>query len=161
MLAQVLDVAYLLVGALCTFIGAAGYYMYGNAARDVITFNLPKVCPLHRIEQYLQLMLFSVIGAKVLLGAYIMHGGVGESSATGAHDARPGPAGDAVCIPHPRQPFGQICYHAGPCWDRREHQARSCNTGCAGVRPSASTMCKLHAQAPCTTASKGQCHNVE
>lgn len=41
--AQVLDVAYLVVGGLCTFIGAAGYYMYGNAALDVITFNLPKV----------------------------------------------------------------------------------------------------------------------
>lgn len=40
---QVLDAAYLVVGSLCTFIGAAGYYMYGNAARDVITFNLPKV----------------------------------------------------------------------------------------------------------------------
>lgn len=40
---QVLDVAYLVVGGLCTFIGAAGYYMYGNAALDVITFNLPKV----------------------------------------------------------------------------------------------------------------------
>jgi hypothetical protein len=40
---QVLDAAYLVVGALCTFIGAAGYYMYGNGALDVITFNLPKV----------------------------------------------------------------------------------------------------------------------
>ncbi|KAK9903315.1 hypothetical protein WJX75_002640 [Coccomyxa subellipsoidea] len=39
---KVLDVAYLVVGGLCTFIGAAGYYMYGNAALDVITFNLPK-----------------------------------------------------------------------------------------------------------------------
>jgi hypothetical protein len=38
----VLDTAYLMVGALCTFIGSAGYWMYGNAARDVITFNLPK-----------------------------------------------------------------------------------------------------------------------
>ncbi len=44
-LCQVLDVAYLLVGVLCTFLGGAGYYMYGNTARDVITFNLPKVCP--------------------------------------------------------------------------------------------------------------------
>lgn len=40
---QVLDAAYLVVGTLCTFIGAAGYYMYGNGALDVITFNLPKV----------------------------------------------------------------------------------------------------------------------
>ncbi|EIE22996.1 hypothetical protein COCSUDRAFT_15642, partial [Coccomyxa subellipsoidea C-169] len=39
---QVLDAAYLVVGTLCTFIGAAGYYMYGNGALDVITFNLPK-----------------------------------------------------------------------------------------------------------------------
>ncbi|CAL8465508.1 g5044 [Coccomyxa elongata] len=39
---KVLDAAYLVVGALCTFIGAAGYYMYGNAALDVVTFNLPK-----------------------------------------------------------------------------------------------------------------------
>ena len=50
-IAQVLDAAYLVVGALCTFIGAAGYYMYGNAARDVVTFNLPKVHPLHAPRQ--------------------------------------------------------------------------------------------------------------
>ena len=42
-LLQVLNVAFLLVGALCTLMGAAGYYMYGNAVRDVVTFNLPKV----------------------------------------------------------------------------------------------------------------------
>lgn len=48
-LTQVLDAAYLVVGVLCTFIGAAGYYMYGNSALDVITFNLPKV--LHKIWQ--------------------------------------------------------------------------------------------------------------
>ena len=35
--------AYLTVGGLCTFIGAAGYYMYGAAAKDLITFNLPAV----------------------------------------------------------------------------------------------------------------------
>ena len=40
---QVLNVAYLVVGGLCTFIGATGYYMYGTAARDLITFNLPAV----------------------------------------------------------------------------------------------------------------------
>ena len=40
---QVLNVAYLVVGGLCTFIGATGYYMYGNAARDLVTFNLPAV----------------------------------------------------------------------------------------------------------------------
>ena len=40
---QVLDTAYLLVGGLCTLLGSLGYYMYGNGARDVITFNLPPV----------------------------------------------------------------------------------------------------------------------
>ena len=40
---QVLNVAFLMVGTLCTLVGSAGYYMYGNAVRDVVTFNLPKV----------------------------------------------------------------------------------------------------------------------
>ena len=40
---QVLNVAYMVVGGLCTFIGATGYYMYGTAARDLVTFNLPAV----------------------------------------------------------------------------------------------------------------------
>ena len=40
---QVLNVAYMVVGGLCTFIGASGYYMYGTAARDLVTFNLPAV----------------------------------------------------------------------------------------------------------------------
>ena len=40
---QVLNVAFLTVGTLCTLVGSAGYYMYGNAVRDVVTFNLPKV----------------------------------------------------------------------------------------------------------------------
>lgn len=35
--------AFLMVGTLCTLVGSAGYYMYGNAVRDVVTFNLPKV----------------------------------------------------------------------------------------------------------------------
>lgn len=37
----VLDTAYLTVGTICTFLGSAGYYMYGAGAMDVITFNLP------------------------------------------------------------------------------------------------------------------------
>ena len=41
---QVLNVAYGTVAGLCTFIGATGYYMYGSAAKDLITFNLPAVC---------------------------------------------------------------------------------------------------------------------
>lgn len=41
--AQVLNTAYLVVGGLCTFIGATGYYMFGTAAKDLITFNLPAV----------------------------------------------------------------------------------------------------------------------
>lgn len=36
----VLNAAYGIVAALCTFLGAAGYYMYGAGALDVITFNL-------------------------------------------------------------------------------------------------------------------------
>ena len=36
----VLNVAYVVVAALCTFLGLAGYYMYGNGAMDVITFNM-------------------------------------------------------------------------------------------------------------------------
>lgn len=38
---QVLNVAYAIVAGLCTFIGAAGYYMYGPSAADIIIFNLP------------------------------------------------------------------------------------------------------------------------
>jgi len=38
---QVLNVAYLIVATLCTFIGAAGYYMYGSGACDIVIFNLP------------------------------------------------------------------------------------------------------------------------
>ena len=38
-----LNVAYLIVGGLCTFFGVVGYYMYGTAAKDLITFNLPAV----------------------------------------------------------------------------------------------------------------------
>ncbi|PNH00569.1 Vacuolar amino acid transporter 1, partial [Tetrabaena socialis] len=37
---QVLNVAYLVVAALCTLMGAAGYHMYGTGALDLITFNL-------------------------------------------------------------------------------------------------------------------------
>ena len=36
-----MNVAYLIVGLVCTFIGAAGYYMYGSAAGDIVIFNLP------------------------------------------------------------------------------------------------------------------------
>lgn len=36
-----LNVAYLGVALLCTFVGCAGYYMYGSAAADVVIFNLP------------------------------------------------------------------------------------------------------------------------
>lgn len=38
---RVMDVSFLLTALLCTLIGGAGYYMFGSAARDVITFNLP------------------------------------------------------------------------------------------------------------------------
>eukprot|EP00199_Chlamydomonas_sp_CCMP681_P000942 CAMPEP_0119103356 /NCGR_PEP_ID=MMETSP1180-20130426/1798_1 /TAXON_ID=3052 ORGANISM="Chlamydomonas cf sp, Strain CCMP681" /NCGR_SAMPLE_ID=MMETSP1180 /ASSEMBLY_ACC=CAM_ASM_000741 /LENGTH=441 /DNA_ID=CAMNT_0007087827 /DNA_START=206 /DNA_END=1531 /DNA_ORIENTATION=- len=38
---QVLNVAYLAVTLLCTFVGMAGYHMYGSAAADVVIFNLP------------------------------------------------------------------------------------------------------------------------
>lgn len=38
---QVLDVAYIIVAGLCTFIGTAGYFMYGPAAADIVIFNLP------------------------------------------------------------------------------------------------------------------------
>jgi solute carrier family 32 (vesicular inhibitory amino acid transporter) len=44
----VLDTAYIIVALLCTFLGTAGYYMYGNGALDVITFNMQSgvcVCP--------------------------------------------------------------------------------------------------------------------
>ena len=30
----------MIVAATCTFIGAAGYYMYGSGAADVVIFNL-------------------------------------------------------------------------------------------------------------------------
>jgi hypothetical protein len=40
---QVLNVAFLVVAAFCTFIAAAGYYMYGPAVADVVIFNLPPV----------------------------------------------------------------------------------------------------------------------
>jgi hypothetical protein len=36
----VLNVAYVVVASICTFLAVAGYYMYGNAAKDVITFNM-------------------------------------------------------------------------------------------------------------------------
>jgi len=38
---QVLNVAFLLVAGLCTFIAASGYLMYGKAAADIVIFNLP------------------------------------------------------------------------------------------------------------------------
>jgi solute carrier family 32 (vesicular inhibitory amino acid transporter) len=45
---SVLNVAYAIVAALSTFLGVAGYYMYGNGALDVVTFNMnagaPRVC---------------------------------------------------------------------------------------------------------------------
>lgn len=43
---RVLDTAYCIVAALCTFLGVAGYYMYGDGARDVITFNMRAGAPL-------------------------------------------------------------------------------------------------------------------
>jgi amino acid permease len=46
---RVLDTAYCIVAAICTFLGFAGYYMYGNGARDVITFNMS--AGVHRLSQ--------------------------------------------------------------------------------------------------------------
>jgi len=40
---QVLNVAFFIVAFLCSFIGGAGYYMYGSAAADIIIFNMPGV----------------------------------------------------------------------------------------------------------------------
>lgn len=42
-LLQVLNVAFLIVAFLCSFIGGAGYYMYGSAAADIVIFNMPGV----------------------------------------------------------------------------------------------------------------------
>ena len=42
-LVQVLNVAYAIVALMCTFLGVAGYLMYGPGVLDVITFNLPAV----------------------------------------------------------------------------------------------------------------------
>ena len=42
---QVMNVAFIVTALLCTVIGGCGYYMFGSAARDVITFNLPAVRP--------------------------------------------------------------------------------------------------------------------
>jgi hypothetical protein len=36
----VLNTAFAIVATLCTFVGVAGYYMYGAGALDVITFNM-------------------------------------------------------------------------------------------------------------------------
>ena len=36
---SVLNVAFAIIAALCTFVGAAGYWMYGQGAADVVTFN--------------------------------------------------------------------------------------------------------------------------
>lgn len=41
-LLQAINIAYVIVASLCTFIGGVGYYMYGNNVADVIAFNLPK-----------------------------------------------------------------------------------------------------------------------
>lgn len=38
-----LNVAYLVVAIMCTLMGAAGYYMFGTGALDLITFNLSGV----------------------------------------------------------------------------------------------------------------------
>lgn len=38
-----LNVAYVLLASLCTFLGVAGYWMYGSNVLDIITFNLPAV----------------------------------------------------------------------------------------------------------------------
>ncbi len=40
---QVMNVAFIITALLCTVIGGCGYYMFGSAARDVVTFNLPAV----------------------------------------------------------------------------------------------------------------------
>lgn len=56
--------AYLVVGGLCTFIGATGYYMYGTAARDLVTFNLPAV----RMHLYLtHVVLHALLDTPALL----------------------------------------------------------------------------------------------
>jgi hypothetical protein len=39
----VLNVAFFIVAFLCSFIGGAGYYMYGTAAADIVIFNMPGV----------------------------------------------------------------------------------------------------------------------
>lgn len=36
----VLNVAFAIVATLCSFLGLAGYYMYGSGVLDVVTFNL-------------------------------------------------------------------------------------------------------------------------
>ena len=35
--------AFFIVAFLCSFIGGAGYYMYGSAAADIVIFNMPGV----------------------------------------------------------------------------------------------------------------------
>lgn len=42
---QVLNLAYVILASLCTFLGVTGYAMYGSQVLDVVTFNLPKVRP--------------------------------------------------------------------------------------------------------------------
>lgn len=38
-----MNVSFMLTALLCTLIGGSGYYMFGSAARDIVTFNLPSV----------------------------------------------------------------------------------------------------------------------
>jgi solute carrier family 32 (vesicular inhibitory amino acid transporter) len=40
---RVLNAAYATVAMLSTFLAAAGYFMFGSGALDVVTFNLPAV----------------------------------------------------------------------------------------------------------------------
>lgn len=47
-----LNVAYLVTAALCSLMAAAGYYMFGNGALDVITFNLSGVLAQVRFDPY-------------------------------------------------------------------------------------------------------------
>lgn len=36
----VLNVSFLIIATLCSFLGLAGYYMYGSGVLDVVTFNM-------------------------------------------------------------------------------------------------------------------------
>lgn len=72
--------AYLAVAVICTLMGAAGYYMYGTGALDLVTFNM--VGPLAAVCASVILVRAYVLGCVRAGGAGV--GAVGPAAGLAA-----------------------------------------------------------------------------